>query len=98
MAIAKGLSLIELIIAISITAILSVIIGQMLVSGVDAYSFVMDRKEDMQENRLAMMRIKKEIREIASKDSVTVATADSIRFYRRGGELISIAKPVHISH
>ena len=39
-----------------------------------------------------MMRIKKEIREIASKDSVTVATADSIRFYRRGGELISIAK------
>lgn len=55
----KGLSLIELIIAISITAILSVIIGQMLVSGVDAYSFVMDRKEDMQENRLAMMRIKR---------------------------------------
>lgn len=87
----KGLSLIELILAISITAIISVVMGQILVSGVDAYSFVMDRKDNMQEGRLAMMRIKKEMREIASKDSLTVATADSIRFFRRGGNLTSIA-------
>ncbi len=88
----SGFSLIELIIAISVTAVISVMIGQMLVSGVNAYSFVMDRKDTMQTNRLALLRVKKEVRQIASKDSLIAATSDSIRFYRHGGTVISIAK------
>ena len=46
----------------------------------------------MQTSRLALRRIKKELRQIASQDSLVAATGDSIRFYRQGGQLITIAK------
>lgn len=88
----RGLSLIELIVSITVTAIISLIIGQMLSSGAAAYSFVMQRKDAMQTSRLALLRIKKELRQIASQDSLVAATNDSIRFYRQGGQLITIAK------
>ncbi len=88
----SGLSLIELIVSITITAIISLVIGQMLSSGAAAYSFVIERKDAMQTSRLALMRIKKELRQIASKDSLIAATGDSIRFYRQGGTLITLTK------
>ncbi|KAA3618078.1 MAG: hypothetical protein DWQ05_08525 [Calditrichaeota bacterium] len=88
----NGVSLIELIVTITVTAIISIIIGQMLSSGARAYSFVIERKAGMQTSRLALLRVKKELRQIASKDSLIAATTDSIRFYKQGGGLISIAK------
>lgn len=87
-----GLSLLEMIIAITVTAIIAGVMGKLLSTGVDTYDFVSSRKDALQDTRMATQRMCREIREITSPDSIMVATPDSIRFFKMGGQSVTIAR------
>ncbi len=86
-----GFSLLEAIVSITITAVIAGVISRVLVSGVDTYRFVESRKQALQAGRLGVQRITRELRQITNSASLLVATQDSIRFYKKNQELVTIA-------
>lgn len=86
----QGLTLLELILSLSITAALIGVIAPLLVYGVDIFQFVTDRKEAFQTNRFAIQRISKELRRIPSADSILSATLTSLQFTNRNAKRMAI--------
>lgn len=63
--------------------ILGIIAGitvQLLISGVDAYHFISNRKDTLQSARLALQRMNRDIREIADQDSISIANVTFLQF------------------
>ena len=86
-----GFSLLEAVVSITITAVIAGVSSRVLVSGVDTYQFVEARKQALQSSRSGIQRITRELRQITSSASLLVAQEDSIRFYKRNSELVTIA-------
>ena len=86
-----GFSLVELIITLTVTAIIAGMAAQLLSRSVIMYGYIYERKEALHSSRMALQRITRELRQIASSDSIVYASQDSIRFFKQGGENISIA-------
>lgn len=87
-----GLTLLELILSVVITAIIAGLAGRLMTTSVDIYDYVIDRKAALQETRVAMLRIARELRGIAAQDSIIEATEHSISFYKTGGTPVTISK------
>ena len=86
-----GFTLIELVIAIVVTAILSVVFARLTTSSVDMYDFIRTRKNAIHSSRMALQRISRELRQIAASDSIQYADVDSLAFYKKNGQLITLA-------
>ncbi len=87
----KGFTLIELVIAVVVTAILSVVFARLTASSVDMYDFIRTRKNAIHNSRMALQRISRELRQIAASDSIQYADVDSLAFYKQNGQLITLA-------
>ncbi|MDQ7052040.1 MAG: prepilin-type N-terminal cleavage/methylation domain-containing protein [candidate division KSB1 bacterium] len=87
----NGFTLIELVIAIVVTAILSVMFARLTTSSVDMYDFIRTRKNAIHSSRMALQRISRELRQIAASDSIQYADVDSLAFYKKNGQLITLA-------
>lgn len=86
----SGLTLLEMVIAIAITAILAGLMARLLSGGVDMYEFVSTRRDALQEARVGVQRISRELRQITSPESILTAGNSEIRYYRRSTEEIHI--------
>lgn len=86
----KGLSLIELVLSITITAAVIGITTPMLISSANILHFISARSQAMQKSRIAVLRLQKELRQVASSDSILTATARELTYYRSGGKLTTI--------
>ena len=75
-----GFTLIELIIVITIIAIITGVVGYILLGAVDAWTFKFNRNDLLWDGRLAVNRIVREIRQIKDTTSVTTANASQFRF------------------
>lgn len=76
----KGFTLIELVIVITIIGIIAVVVGFILLSTVDAWTFKFNRSDLLWDGRLSMNRMVREIREIKNTTSVTTAGSSQFRF------------------
>ncbi|MBI2083292.1 MAG: prepilin-type N-terminal cleavage/methylation domain-containing protein [Deltaproteobacteria bacterium] len=73
----KGFTLIELILAMTLLGIIVVVSGVLMGRGVDAFRFVTDRTDVVQQARLAMTRVQKELELLKE---VQVASPDRVVF------------------
>lgn len=89
-----GLTLLEMIITIVVTAVLAGLMAKLLSAGVDTYDFVSSRKDALQSARVGVQVIAKELRQIVLPDSIVEAKAEKIQFYKKKAELVSIAREV----
>lgn len=77
----KGFTLIELVITMVLIGIVAYVVASALSTGIKAY-FVTDfRKEALDQARIAMERVTREIRNVVNNQSICTATANSIGFY-----------------
>jgi prepilin-type N-terminal cleavage/methylation domain-containing protein len=76
----RGFTLIEIIIVITILGIIAGVVGFILLSTIDAWTFKFNRFELLSDGRLAMNRMLREIREIKDLTSVTTASSSQFRF------------------
>jgi|Deesub1362A_J573_1020465.scaffolds.fasta_scaffold00013_64 prepilin-type N-terminal cleavage/methylation domain-containing protein len=97
----NGFTLIELTLAIVITAILAVVIGSALSEGVRAYLKTDNRNEALEEARTAIERLSKEIRngtQIATATSTVLCFADAdgntVSFRYEGGNNIILREAI----
>ncbi len=81
----KGFSLIELVMVIAISGILSGFISNIIFYEINIYEIVTSRKEAGQNSRFALQMISREIRQIVEPDSILYASHDSLRFVDVGG-------------
>ncbi len=87
----RGFSMVELVVTVAVSAIVAGMMARLLSAGVDTYKYVTHRKDALYDGRIAVQRMAREIRQIASSDSILFAEQDSLRFYKQGGESISLA-------
>ena len=73
----KGFTLIELVIVISVIGIIAVIVGSILLGVVDAWTFKFNRNDILQDGRMAIGRMTREMR---TASGITIATAGQFRF------------------
>ncbi len=76
----RGLTLIELVVAMVLSAILAGFIANVIYYEVNVYHEVTNRKSGMRDARLALEMVARDLRTIMAADSVFQATSDSIRF------------------
>jgi prepilin-type N-terminal cleavage/methylation domain-containing protein len=77
----KGFTLVEMILTMIVTAAIALVVGQILVSGMESYSLIVDRREAMQGVRLAVNVMSGELREIANPQSdISAISQNSISF------------------
>jgi type II secretory pathway pseudopilin PulG len=84
-----GITLIELVITMVLIGIIAYIVATALSTGIKAY-FVTDlRKEALDQARIAMERMAREIRNVRDNTSITAADADTFTFTDTDGTLIT---------
>lgn len=81
----RAFSLVELIIVISIIGIISVLLAPVILVGMDSWSYVKNRSELINNSRLAMNRMVREIREA---EQIETWTNDEIKFTDVEGSII----------
>ncbi len=86
-----GFTLVELVAVIVVSGIISVVFAKLLSSSVQMFEFITERKDAVHDCRLAMQRISRELRQIASADSIKYAAEDSLEFFKENGEALTIA-------
>ncbi len=87
----SGFTLVELVIVIVVTGIISVVFARLTSSSVDMYEFIRKRKSAIHNSRLALQRISRELRQIADTNSIQYADTDSLAFYQKNGKLLTLA-------
>lgn len=80
----KGFTLVELVIVISVTGVVAVITGSILLGVIDAWTFKFNRSDMLRDGRLAINRMVREIRAVRDITSVTTASSSQFRFIDSG--------------
>lgn len=80
-----GFTLIEMVIVIVIITIIGGVLFHIIISSTDAWVFLSSRQEMVQDGRVAMLRM---IREIRGATSIGAATTNEIRFTIPNGDVI----------
>jgi hypothetical protein len=80
----------ELIATIVITGLLAGFAASMLVSGVETYDYLNERKDALQESRVALQRIVKEVRQAVDPSMIQRAAADSVRFLNVDSQSVQV--------
>jgi len=83
-----GFTLIEFVIVILLTGIIAGILSILIREVFSTYSFIRVRGIVLSDNRLAMDRMTREIRQIKSADNIYTADSTEIRFYKMGDEFV----------
>jgi len=76
----KGFTLIELVIVIMVIGVIAGVVGYVLLTTVDAWTFKFNRSDLLWDGRLAVNRMVREIREVKRAANVTTASASQFRF------------------
>lgn len=76
----RGITLLELVLVVIITAILAGLISNMMFYEVNTYTQITSRTEVLQNSQRVVQLIAREIRQIMSPDSIFHASADSFSF------------------
>ena len=84
----RGFTLIEFVIVILLTGIIAGILSILIREVFSTYSFIRVRGIALSDNRLAMDRMTREIRQIKSADNIYTADSTEIRFYKMGDEFV----------
>lgn len=87
----KGFTLIELVITMVLIGIIAYIVATALSTGITAYFTTDFRKEALDQARIAMERITREIRNVRSSADITTADATTFTFTDVSGTPISFA-------
>ncbi len=84
----RGLTLIETIVALTIVAIISTLLGRLFLAGVRTQLKVSTRAELLADTRRAMYMMRREIREIKKPEQILNAEANRFKFLKRGTDLV----------
>ncbi len=76
----RGFTLIELIMVIVLVALLGVTLSGIFNKGADSYSFIIGRKEALQDARQALFQIARDIRQIKDINNILSASESSLQF------------------
>lgn len=76
----KGVTLIELIMAITIVGILAAVSSLYIKETIDLWRFLSFRSEAVSQGRMALLRMEREIRQIKDNASVSAANSSQFRF------------------
>ncbi|MDZ7372347.1 MAG: prepilin-type N-terminal cleavage/methylation domain-containing protein [candidate division KSB1 bacterium] len=85
-----GYTMLELVIVIALVAVLSLVLGRLLLSGVDAFHYTTNRKEALRQARIALNAISRELRQIRDSQSIVLAGRYAISFVTVEGEDVSL--------
>jgi prepilin-type N-terminal cleavage/methylation domain-containing protein len=85
-----GFTLMELILTIVIAGMLAGFSAQMLVAGADTFDYLTVRKEGLEDSRIAMQRIVKEVRQALDPGMIQKATADSLRYTNVNNQSVQV--------
>jgi len=88
-----GMTLIELVLGMVLIGIVALVVANALSTGIDAFFTTDNRKEALDQGRIAMDRMAKEIRNVRSSSAadLSVATATTFTFVDTEGTTISFA-------
>lgn len=84
-----GTTLLELIVVIAIAAVLVGFVSNVIYHEVNIYDSVSARKRALQDSRVAMQMMARDLRQIMAPDSIFQVSADSIRFDLVGDLMIT---------
>ena len=84
----KGFTLVEFAIVIVLTGIIAGILSVLIREVASTYTFIKVRGVALADNRLAMDRMTREIRQIKSAFNLYTADPSDIRFYKMGDEYV----------
>ena len=87
----KGITLIELVIGMVLIGIIALVVANALSTGIDAFFTTDNRKEALDQGRIALDRMAKEIRNVRNASAITTATATTFTFTDTSGTSISFA-------
>jgi len=79
-----------MIIVIGLVTVLSLVLGRLLLSGVDAFNYATARKQALRQARIALSSISRELRQVKDSSSITEATSTSITFTNVDDEQVTI--------
>lgn len=88
----QGITLIELIVAITLVAIIAAVISFVVNSGLMSWLFMREQKEIMAQTRSALQRMVREIRRTNSTDGIIIFNATEYEFRDIAGQQIEYAK------
>lgn len=88
---ARGFTLIELVLTITLISVIAFIFSSIISTGVDAYFFTSDRKDASQEARVALERMTQELKVIRGAGSIAAAAPDAISFVKLDGEEVNFS-------
>jgi len=88
----KGFTLVEFILVIVLTAIIALTLSILIGEVTKTYTFIRVRGTGLSDSRLAIDRMVREIRQIASITSIYSATPEILRFGNVNGEVITFEK------
>lgn len=77
----KGVTIIELIIIMTLVAVLAAVSSLYIKETVDLWNFLIFRNEMVSQGRMAFSRMVREIRHVKDRNSVLTAQAERFRFY-----------------
>ncbi len=85
-----GFTLMELILTIVIAGMLAGFTAHMLVAGADTFDYLTVRKTGLEDSRMAMQRIVKEVRQALDPGMIQKATADSMRYLNVNNQSVQV--------
>lgn len=85
----SGFTLIELVISIVIVGVLSLFVSSFIFYEVNSFVFSTSRQQTVQDSRWALQLILKDLRQIATPDSILYASADSLSFYNVDTDIVT---------
>lgn len=80
----------ELILTIVISGVLVGVSAQMLVSGANTFEYLSTRKEGLENSRMALQRIVKEVRQAIDPGMIQKATSDSLRYTNVSSQSVQV--------
>ena len=86
-----GMTLIELVLGMVLIGIVALVVANALSTGIDAFFTTDNRKEALDQGRIALDRMAKEIRNVRNASAITTATATTFTFTDTSGTSISFA-------
>ncbi|MDD5668977.1 MAG: prepilin-type N-terminal cleavage/methylation domain-containing protein [Candidatus Omnitrophica bacterium] len=86
---ARGVTIIELIMVIVIVGLITAVSGMYIKETVDLWRFLSFRNELVNEGRMALMKMAREIRQIKNHSSISVANSSQITFTDINNHVIS---------
>ena len=85
----QGFTLLELVVVIVLVGILSLFTGTIILYEIDQYRFLARSQRDLQNSRMMVRVMTRDLRQITSADSILHADTDSLRFYNVDGEIVA---------